>query len=80
MAARLAPEGEEWRPGRDYDIVGELGDGEGRCSTVFHVRLRAPRRGEYALKMVHHFVGEAGAPERVGHAQSTALARGLGAE
>jgi len=78
-AARLAPEGEEWRPGRDYDIIGPLGDGEGRMSVVFHIRLRPPRQGEFALKMVIHYVGETAA-ERAGHAQSTALARGLGAE
>ena len=79
MAARLAPEGQEWLPGREYDIVAELGGGEGACSTVFRIALRPPRRGEYALKMVHHFVGETAAQRR-GHAQSTALARGLGAE
>ena len=78
-AARLAPEGEEWRPGRDYDIIGPLGDGEGRMSVVFRIRLRPPRQGEFALKMVIHYVGETAA-ERAGHAQSTALVRGLGAE
>jgi hypothetical protein len=78
-AARLASEGEEWRPGREYDIVGPLGDGEGRMSVVFRIRLRTPRQGDYALKMVIHYVGETPA-DRAGHAQSTALARGLGAE
>jgi len=67
MSAPLAPEGQEWQPGRDYDIVGELGGGEGRMSVVFHIALRPPRRGEYALKMVIHYVGETAA-ERRGHA------------
>ena len=79
MSAPLAPDGQEWQPGRDYDIVGELGGGEGRMSVVFHIALRAPRRGEYALKMVIHYVGETAA-ERRGHAQSTQLRADLGAE
>lgn len=34
--------GAEWRPGRDFDILGRLGDGEGCMSVVFHIRLRPP--------------------------------------
>ena len=80
MAARLAPEGAEWRPGRDYEIVGEIGGGaqEGCNSVVFRIRTAA-RREEYALKMVVHIVGDAAAQRR-GHQQSSALVRGLGAE
>ena len=52
-------EGAEWLPGRDYDILGTLGGGEGRMSVVFRIRLRPPHPpSEYALKMVLHFVGE----------------------
>ena len=78
--SRLAAEGQEWRPGREYDILGPLGGGEGRMSVVFRIRLRPPRlANEFALKMVVHYVGETPG-ERAGHAQSTVLARGLGAE
>ena len=79
-AARLAPEGAEWRPDRDYEILGEIGGGaqEGCNSVVFRIRTTA-RREEYALKMVVHIVGDA-APQRRGHQQSSALVRGLGAE
>jgi hypothetical protein len=75
----LAPEGQEWQPGREYDILDELGGGEGRMSVVFRIRLLPPRRGEYALKMVVHYVGETAA-ERHGHARSTRLRADLGAE
>eukprot|EP01052_Picozoa_sp_SAG31_P065524 SAG31_NODE_24353_length_483_cov_1.031250_1_plen_141_part_10 len=87
--ARLAAEGQEWQQGRDYEIVGRLGGGEpggggrheGCTSVVFRIRkAQAPRRGEeFALKMVIHLVGEE-PHERAGHARSTALVRGLGAE
>ncbi len=61
-AARFAAEGEEWRPGHEYDILGPLGDGEGRMSVVFRIRLRPPRAPiELALKMVVHYVGETAA-------------------
>ena len=44
--ARLAPEGQEWLPGREYEIVGPLGDGEGRESVVFRIRkLQPPQQG-----------------------------------
>ena len=77
----MAPEGQEWLPGRGYDIVGPLGGGEGRESVVFRVRkLRPPQQAkEFALKMVVHLVGER-AVDRAGHTRSTALARGMGAE
>lgn len=53
QGARLAAEGQEWLPGRDYEIVGPpLGGGEGAMSVVFRIRLNPPRAGEYALKMV----------------------------
>jgi hypothetical protein len=79
--ARLAAEGQEWLPDREYEIIGPLGDGEGRESVVFRIRkLQQPQQGnEFALKMVIHLVGERAA-ERAGHAQSTALVRRLGAE
>ena len=73
-------EGTEWLPGRDYDILGQLGEGEGRMSVVFRIRLRPPHPPqEYALKMVLHFVGETAA-QRAGTAMSTQLGIALGAE
>ena len=69
LTLELAPEGAEWRPGRDYEIVGEIGGGaqEGCNSVVFRIRTAA-RGEEYALKMVVHIVGDA-APQRRGHQQ-----------
>jgi hypothetical protein len=52
MSGALAAEGAEWQPGRAYDIVHVIGGEEGRQSVVFRIRLRPPRRGEYALTMV----------------------------
>eukprot|EP01044_Picomonas_judraskeda_P014711 COSAG03_NODE_2374_length_2829_cov_1.609890_1_plen_308_part_00 len=79
MSAPLSPEGLEWLPGRDYDILNKLGGGEGRMSVVFRIQLQPPRHGEYALKMVVHYVGDTAADRR-GHAQSTQLRADLGAE
>lgn len=75
----MAAAGTAWLPGREYDIVSEIGHGEGANSVVFHIRLRRPPHDEYALKMIKHFVGEEPS-QRAGHAQSTMLTRGLGAE
>jgi serine/threonine protein kinase len=91
--ARLAHEGQEWLPGRDYQLGAIIGgqDGEGRNSVVFRIQLLDPsgasrqRRGgvqtsdEYALKMVVHLVGER-RQDRAGHDRSTQLARHTGAE
>ena len=89
--ARLAPEGKEWLPGREYALGAIIGGqgGEGRNSVVFRIQLLdssgAPRRRggqapvEYALKMVVHLVGER-RQDRAGHDRSTQLARHTGAE
>lgn len=77
--AGAAHQQQAWLPGREYDILEQIGAGEGRNSVVFRVGLRPPRRGEFALKMIVHVVGE-DASQRTGHEQSTMLARGLGAE
>ena len=53
--ARLANEGDEWLPGRDFEIVRKIGGGEGCESIVFQIRtLRAPH-SEMALKQVVHY-------------------------
>eukprot|EP01046_Picozoa_sp_COSAG06_P008853 COSAG06_NODE_453_length_15545_cov_11.398032_11_plen_1295_part_00 len=54
--ARLAQEGEEWLPGREYELLEKIGGagaaGEGTESIVFKIRLlRAPRE-TYALKQL----------------------------
>ena len=79
VAAATGGQKRAWLPGREYDIVSEIGRGEGANSVVFHIRLRQPPHDEYALKMIKHFVGEEPS-QRAGHAQSTMLVRGLGAE
>ena len=79
MAGSAALPSGAWLPGREYELVPEIGHGEGANSVVFHIRLRQPPRGEFALKMIKYFVGEEPL-QRIGHAQSTVLARGLGAE
>ena len=79
MAGSAALPSGAWLPGREYELVSEIGHGEGANSVVFHIRLRQPPRGEFALKMIKYFVGEEPL-QRIGHAQSTVLARGLGAE
>ena len=55
--ARLAQEGEEWLPGREYERlekIGGAGAGEGTESIVFKIRLLRPPHGTYALKQVVH--------------------------
>ena len=55
--ARLAQEGEEWLPGREYELlekIGGAGAGEGTESIVFKIRLLRPPHGTYALKQVVH--------------------------
>ena len=53
-------EGEEWLPGRDYELGEQIGggEGEGRNSFVFRIELlrgggssRRPTQPAYALKM-----------------------------
>ena len=77
--ARLAPEGQEWRPGREYRLGDRIGGDEGRNSVVFRIELLGSRRGAFALKMVVLLVGET-PRERAGHERSTALAQRTGAE
>jgi serine/threonine protein kinase len=56
--ARLAQEGEEWLPGRDYELLEKIGGAgagdaaEGTESIVFKIRLLRPPRDTYALKQV----------------------------
>ena len=58
---RLANPGDEWRPGRDYDIVerinrprGDAGQREGATSVVFRIRKDGK---DYVLKMIAHTIG-----------------------
>ena len=58
---RLANPGDEWRPGRDYDIVerinrprGDADRGEGATSVVFRIRKDGK---DYVLKMIAHSIG-----------------------
>ena len=56
--ARLAQEGEEWLPGREYELlekIGGAGVGEGTDSIVFKIRLLRPPRETYALKQLVHY-------------------------
>ena len=59
--ARLAQEGEEWLPGRDFDLLDKIGGAgagggrEGTESIVFRIRLRRAPAAEYALKQVVHY-------------------------
>jgi hypothetical protein len=46
LMARVAPEGEEWLPGRDYTITRLLGEEEGRNSIVREIlHLRCETSG-----------------------------------
>eukprot|EP01043_Picozoa_sp_COSAG02_P071276 COSAG02_NODE_12960_length_1467_cov_1.543129_1_plen_234_part_10 len=56
--ARLAQEGEEWLPGREYELLEKIGGAgagdaaEGTDSIVFKIRLLRPPRDMYALKQL----------------------------
>ena len=56
--ARLAQEGDEWLPNRDYELLQKIGgagageSGEGTESIIFKIRMRRPPQEEYALKQV----------------------------